>query len=271
MKKKILIPLIIVASCAVGIGGYSMNNANTPEPKVVAPTVQTAAKVTEPANITSAMVTSTQAKKPEIKESEKATTSKVEKPVVKDVQKSEKPEPPIQKTENKHVNNTEVKHIDNPVTHTKVTTTPESTTHINEVKDKEVAKSTETKHIEHKEASEKKKETPKPVKHIDITNEYLTNKFASSHPNSRYNDIRNGMYYEVTGSLGLRENNAACQDALNKINNISDSQLKSILPKGLDPNWASPRIEPSGYDAIPVSVRVNGTTKTARVVLGSMG
>ena len=145
MKKKILIPIIIVATCAIGAGGYSIKKMNEPEPQIVAPITTasvtpapkatpvkvvpttTPKKVEETKNSTSTPKTEVKEIKHETTKSVEAkyeTTHHVEKPVVKHVEKPvvkhvEKSEPKKEVTEhhsethnsNEHINK-EAKHME---------------------------------------------------------------------------------------------------------------------------------------------------------------
>ncbi|WP_297521868.1 hypothetical protein [uncultured Clostridium sp.] len=287
MKKKILIPIIIIASCTIGIGGYSIYNSSKLTPKVTTPLAQVTPK-------TPVVITPTQTKKNESKEIEKIFTPKVEKPIAKTIEKpqittNEKSEiktsksissieqPQPQKTKIKHEADTEESHINKSTQNTIKINNPKATTHREtkkptEIKHTEVDKPLVTEHTEHK-TSDHKEESAKPIKHINITNEYLNSKFEGSHPNSIYNDVRRSMYYEVLNALGSSawDNNSVQVNLLNKVNNISDNKLRSITPKSVDPTFATVLINYYSNPTLPITINVNGVPKTVDVALDSMG
>ena len=66
-------------------------------------------------------------------------------------------------------------------------------------------------------------------------------------------------------------NNSVQVQLINKINNISDNQLKSITPSGLDPEMAVGLIKYSNFDALHITIPINGVEKTVRFGLTSIG
>lgn len=262
MNKKVVIP-IIAGLCVVGIGGYSINKfKNTKEQSREKVTVAQAKdistagvntvktdKKTVPTNVTDNNKNEVQKHNNNITTNvsdNKATTNEVNGKSLTKVDKNN--------VQNKEVN---IKNNTN-ANKESIQKQPIKSTSVNE----------NQKTIENKNSN---KETDE---HINITNEYLKHKFASVHPNSEYNDVRNSLYQNISGKLRLssEKNNNDQIDLINEINNISDSEFNSIS-HGVDPYWATPLLDDSGsgYPSIPVSVNVNGRTKTVQVSLASMG
>lgn len=119
------------------------------------------------------------------------------------------------------------------------------------------------KEVEHKEEHKKQENT-----NVNITEAYVKQAFAKAHPNSAWNYVRNSAYYAVMCKLtsSQRENNSVKLELINKINNISDSQFKSIA-RGEDPDFLCAIIDYSDFQGIRITV----AGRTFKISVGSIG